>query len=258
MFVLFFLSLLLLSLTPSLIFSGWFILFLRLGLLGEIIKRTSWFVDPQADAEARDESWLTLAMGIFLLSTMLFISLLCGTLMQESQSSQTYVSDERVLSLGALVFTFIYSPISLLLAIAAWLSLLNYFGLHYLLHRSKVSIDQIQCPKTTSMTVFQFLTIVTGLVGFGWWCNLDRARQATIFNFSIIILSPTTVLLTFGLVVMLFFSLNKILAIEEATEQHQQIARRMVFVLLSTLILLGLVGGGLSFLIHCDRTPLSC
>jgi hypothetical protein len=252
MFVLPFLSMLLLFLTPALIFAGWFVLFLCFGLSGEIIKRTSWLIDPQADSVARGESWLTLAMGIFILSTMLFVSLLCGALMQESQSSQTYVSGERAPSLGVLVFTFIYSPIALLLVIEAWLSLLNYFGLHYLLHRLKVSIDQVQCPKTISMTVLQFLTIVTGLVGFGWWCNLDPARREAIFHFSFIILSPTTVLLTFGLVVMLFFSLNKIPALEENIEQHQQIARRMVFVLLSTLILLGLVGGILSLLIHLN------
>ena len=164
------LFMLLLLFTPPLIFAGWFVLFLRFGLSGEIIKRTSWLVDPQADSVARGESWLSLAMGIFILSTMLFISLLSGALMQESQGSQTYVSGERAPSLGALVFTFTYSPISLLLVIEAWLSLLNYFGLHYLLHRLKVSIDQVQCPKTISMTVLQFLTIVTVLVGFGWWC----------------------------------------------------------------------------------------
>jgi hypothetical protein len=236
--------------TPPLILASWLVLFLRFGLSGAIIKRTSWLIDPQADSVARGQSWLALTIGIFILLIMLFVSPFLVSLMQESESSQTYTPGEWAPSLGILALSFFYSPIALLLTIEAWLTVLSYFGLHYFLHRLKVPTDQIQCFKTTGITTLQFLGILTGLIGFGWWSSLNPPRGELLGNFSPIVLSPTAVLLTFGLVFMLFFSLNKILAVEENTEQHQQTAKRMVFVLLSTLILLGLVGGILSFLIH--------
>lgn len=239
--------------TPPLILGGWLLLFLRFGLSGEIIKRTSWLMDPQEDSVARGQNWLILTIGVFILSIMLFVSPFLVSSMQQNENLETYIPGERVLSFGTLVLTFLYSPISLLLTIEAWISLLIYFGLHYLLHRLKVSIDQIQCLKTTIMTALQFLGIVTTLVGFGWWRSLNPARQDAIHNFSLVILNSTTVILTFGLVMVLFISMNKILAVEETVEQHQQLAGKMALMLLLMLVLLSLMGGGLSIWMHYNR-----
>jgi hypothetical protein len=237
-------------------------LFLRFGLLGDAIGRTSWLIDPQEDSVARGQSWLALAIGIFILLIMLYISPHLVSSLQQGEDLETYILDQKLPSLGTFClnllytpFALLYSPIALLLTIEAWLILLSYFSLHYLLHRLKVPTDQIQSLKTAGMTMLQFLGILTCLIGFGWLSNLNSIRYEAINNFSLVVLSPATVLLTFGLVFILFTSLNKILAVEENTEQHQQIARRMTFVLFSTLILLGLVGGSLSFLIHYTREP---
>jgi hypothetical protein len=253
----FFFMLLLLS-TPPLILGGWLILLLRFGLLGDIIGRTNWLINPQEDSVARSQSWLILTMGIFILLIMLYVSPHLVSSMPQGENLETYIPDQRLPSLGGLALAFLDLPFALmrgpvapLLSMEAWLVLLSYFGLHYFLHRLKVPTDQVQCLKTTGITVLQFLGVLTSFIGLGWWRDLDSVRRESIGDF-LLVLSPTTVLLTFGLVFMLFFSLNKILAVEENTEQHQQIARRMVFVLLSTLILLGLVGGGLSLLIHLN------
>ncbi|NIT58909.1 MAG: hypothetical protein GWN00_22605 [Aliifodinibius sp.] len=106
--------------------------------------------------------------------------------------------------------------------------------------------------------MIQLVGILIGLIGFGWWSYVgitDQSRLESINNFSFVVLSPITVLLTVGLVIMLFISLRHISVMEENIGgQSEQVSRKMTAVLLLTLVLLGAVGGVLSILIYHDRS----
>jgi hypothetical protein len=156
-------------------------------------------------------------------------------------------------STGRIALTFLYSPVALVLTLEAWLLLLSYFGLPYLLHCLKCSADQIQRIKRIVITAIYYLAVLTGFGGFGWWSSLDQNRYNSLLDFSYIVLSPITVLLTAGLVIMLFISFKEAVALDEAGEDRYQVVPRMALVLLSSLIFLGLIGGSLALLIHYER-----
>lgn len=239
--------------TPPLILGIWVVLLLRFGILGSLLRKTRLFVDPQKEHGARNKAWMILTIGVFSVFIILFggLSLL---LVEKIKDLEAGILGERNYSI---VISFLYSPICFVLIIEAWLMLLSYFGLHYVLHRLDVGVDRVQHIKSFAMTVIQLAGVLTAFLGFGWWSNLGIMNQSmfgSTLNFSIVELSPITVFLTAGLVIMLFVSVNKISKIEENVEEHQQTARRMTIVSLSTLILLSLMGGSLSLLIHYDRS----
>jgi hypothetical protein len=236
-----------------LILGIWVVLLFRIGILGSLFKPTKILKYSEEQAFS-NKTWLILAIAVFSVLSMLYLCLILVLGGQGVKELETSIVGQRNFSI---VMSFLFSPIFLILILEAWLTLSSYFGLHYLLHRLEVSIDQNHRIKRFTVTVIQFVGVLTCLIGFGWWSYLgitDQDRIDLIRNFSFDVLSPTTVLLTGGLVILLFISLSKILAIEENTKQHAHIAGRMTILLLSTLILLGLIGGILSILFHYDRS----
>jgi hypothetical protein len=242
--------------TSPLVLGAWVVLLFRFGVLGSLFRQTKILVDHQKEPAARNRTWLILTIGVFSIFIILFFCL-DVLLIQRSGDLELSVLGERSSIVITVVLTFPYSPVWLVLTLEAWLILAGYFGLHYLLYRLEVPVDRGQHIKSFAVTMLQLVGILTALIGFGWWSYVgitDQSRFESIDNFSIVVLSPTTVLLTVGLVIMLFISLSKITAIEENTEQHEQVAGRITIALLSTLILFGTVGSILSILIHYDRS----
>jgi hypothetical protein len=155
-----------------------------------------------------------------------------------------------------MIWSFLFSPTWLVLIVGAWLTLLYYFGFLYLLGRFGVPLNQRQYISSFAMTIMVFVGLLTGLLGFRQWIHMAtenplRFEEAQDFGF--IELSSTTGLLTIGLLVMLYISLEKSLAMEENIERYEHIAKNMAIALLLALVILGVLGGAISIGIHFDR-----
>jgi hypothetical protein len=235
--------------TPPLILGVWVVFLFRFWGVEPPLKLTKMLVHSQSEAVARHRAWIILTIGVFSVVILLFLGL-DMLLAQKVKDLETNILGERNYSI---VLTFLYSPVWLALVLEAWLMLLSYFGLIY-----KGPIDRGQQIKRFVIPMIQLVGILIGLIGFGWWSYVgitDQSRLESINNFSFVVLSPITVLLTVGLVIMLFISLRQISVMEENIGgQSEQVSRKMTAVLLLTLVLLGAVGGVLSILIYHDRS----
>lgn len=243
------LFMLLLFPTPPLVLGTWIILLLRFGLSGVPFRWTAWLVDPQEEPAARSRSWVLLTVMVLIILMMGFGNLYVVSAGQLGGHLAASALGEGRYSTGRVALTFLYCPVALLLTLEAWLFLLSYFGLPCFLHRRNYSPDQAQQIKRLVITAIYFLALLTGFSGFGWWSNLDQNRYNTLLDFSYIVLSPTTGLLTAGLVIMLFLSFKEAVALDEAGEPPHQVATRMTRVLFASLVLLSLTGGGMSLMI---------
>ena len=155
-----------------------------------------------------------------------------------------------------IIWSFLFSPTWLVLIVGEWLTLLHYFGFLYLLGRFGIPLNQRQYIGNYTMIVMLFLGLLTGLLGLNQWIhigteNWQRIEEAQDFGF--IELSSTTGLLTIGLLVMLYISLEKFLAMEENIKQYEHIAKNMTIALLLTFVILGMLGGAISIGIHYER-----
>jgi hypothetical protein len=245
----------LLLLTPPLILAGWVVLLARVGLPGSRLRQIKILTDAQ-EQTTKNRIWLILAIGVFGILIMFCLGL--NILLSLEGGREWNAIDSGTGEYSSIVLSFLYSPIMSILSLEAWLVLVSYFGFHYIIHHFNVSENQGQWIEKFAVTAIQLIGIFTGLIGFVWWSYvgiMDQGKLDSSNNFSLVELSPITVLLTIGLVIMLFISLGRITAIEQNTEQLEQIAGKMALTLLSVLISLGLVGGILSILIHQARSP---
>lgn len=179
--VFFFFSLLLLA-TPPLILGVWVVLLVRFGVL-ELLFRPTKTREHSKGKVAVNKVGPILPVGVFGVLILLYLCLIF-VWGQKVKELETNILGERSYSI---VLTFLVSPVFLILISEAWLSFLSYFGLHYLLHHLKIPLSLSHLIKSFVMTIVQSMSILTGLIGFGWWSNLgitNENRFEHIFNIS--------------------------------------------------------------------------
>jgi hypothetical protein len=234
-----------------LIIGTWLILLGRFGILPLILEFSMKFTH-QKEHIIKWVTQMILKIGlvsVFAISFLCWWSLPLGDWIQELATAFIGEKDFDMITLSG-------SPVWLVLIVEAWLVLLCYFGLRYLLRFWGMLSEQYQRISKYTTIITIFLEIFTSLIVFGGWIytgikNWDKFDLVS--NFTLVVLSPITNLLTIGMVVMLYISLRKALMIEENIEQAEGVAKNMTLILLSTFILLSIIGGILSIAIHLDR-----
>ena len=148
------------------------------------------------------------------------------------------------------IFSFLYSPVQLILIVEGWLALICHFRWHYLSCRLDMSIGQEQNIYQYSVRAILFIGIITGLVGLGWWTFIPEDKFEDTFRLGLVVLSPATSLLTIGMVMMLPISLARDLKIAGNDEHSATVARNATMALLAVFLILSVVGGIWSVLMY--------
>jgi hypothetical protein len=143
------------------------------------------------------------------------------------------------------IYMFMFGPVPLVIVVEEWLALICYFGLHYLSDREGIQKLQQRRIGRYVVTGILLLSIFTSLVGFGWATYLGLTKQVDRYGevglFGVMVLGPSTGLLTMGLAAMLVISLG--LDLGESNERRRRTAKSMTIALSITFVLLSLAGG---------------
>jgi len=223
-----------------LIAGTWLTLLVRFGLLPLLLERSEMPPDRKKHI-TRNVTRVILGIGVIGVP---FMPILCCNkqFLHWTGDVQAAILGEKSVNVLDL---FLYSPVWLALIVEGWLVLLLYFGSHNFLSNLGVPLDRRQRISRHVVMAMVLVGLLTGLVGSGWWIYMatadwDRLEEA--FVLGSVVLSPASVLLTLGMVVMLPVSLVQALFIEESDGQREDVARNMTLVLLLAMTLLGVIG----------------
>jgi hypothetical protein len=221
----------------ALITGMWLVLLVRFGLLPLLLEQS----ELAADRKKHITRSLTRAiLGIGMIGVLIMPFLCCNPEGLWNWGEDTIGEDFGMIS------GFLYSPVWLALIVEGWLALLCYFGSHNFLSNLEVPLDRRQQINRHVVMAILLVGLLTGLIGSGWWIYMvtaDRNRLEEVVRFGLVLLSPMTVLLTLGMLVMLAISLVQALFLEESDGQRKDVARNMTLVLLLTVTVLGVIAG---------------
>lgn len=244
----------LLLVTPPLILAGWVVLLIRIGPLITLFERVEILRENRENTSYKNRVWTVVAIVTFAIFVILCL-VLDLLLLGKDREWQSSISNQN--DYFSIVLSFLYSPIMSVLILEAWLVLVSYFVSQQGLYQFPVSALRRQWIGKFTVTTAQLTGILTGVIGFAWWGYIgitDQIKFDKLNNFALVELSPITVLLTFGLVILLFVLLRKISTLEDNRVQSEQVAGRMTVILLASLVVVSTIGGLLSILIHYDRS----
>jgi hypothetical protein len=223
-----------------LIAGTWLTLLVRFGLLPLLLERSEMPPDRKKHI-TRNVTRVILGIGVIGVP---FMPILCCNkqFLHWTGDVQAAILGEKSVNVLDL---FLYSPVWLALIVEGWLVLLLYFGSHNFLSNLGVPLDRRQRISRHVVMAMLLVGLLTGLIGSGWWAYMatadwDRLEEA--FDLGSVVLSPASVLLTLGMVVMLPISLVQALFLEESDGQREDVARNMTLVLLLAMTLLGVIG----------------
>jgi hypothetical protein len=220
----------------------WLVLLVRFGLLPLLLERSE---TPPDRKKHITRSVTRVILGIGLIGVPIVMPILCCNeqlLHRLGDLGTATIGEES----SGVAYMFLYSPVWLALIVEVWLVLLCYFGSHNFLSNLGIPLDRRQRINRHVVMAMLLVGLLTGLIGSGWWAYMATAdwnRFEEAFRFGAVVLSPTTIFLTLGMVVMLPIALVQALLIEESYGQREDVARNMTLVLLLMMTLLGLIGG---------------
>jgi hypothetical protein len=220
---------------PALIVGVWLALLIRFGLLPLLLEREETPVDQEPKL-SKTATRLALGLGLIIMP------ILC------CDWHFGLLSRLRLATLGeensGVILLFLSSPVWLALIVEEWLALLYLFGLPHLLDHLRIPKDRHRNIRWYGVMLILIIGIVTGLGGLNWWlhmANTDWNTLDEISSFGLVVLRPAIGLLSIGMAVMLPISLRRA-NFEESEYGNEHLTRRMTIVLLSTFILLSIVG----------------
>jgi hypothetical protein len=224
----------------ALITGIWLALLVRFGLLPLLLERSEMPTDRKKHL-IRSVTRVILGIGVIGVPFMPFLCCNRQFLHWTGNLQAVIIGEES----SGVVDMFVYSPVWFALIVEGWLVLLCYFGSHNFLSNLGVPVDQRQRTNRHVVMAMVLVGLLTGLVGSGWWAYMATAdwnRLEEASRLGSVVLSPASVLLTLGMVVMLPVSLVQALFIEESDGQREDVARNMTLVLLLAMTLLGVIG----------------
>jgi hypothetical protein len=220
---------------PGLILGIWLALLIRFGLLPLLLERRDIPLGQEPNL-IKTVTKLALGLGLIIMPA-LCLDWRFGLLARLSLAilGETYYGVTK---------QFLSSPVWLALIAEEWLALLWFFGLPHLLDHLRIPKDRHRNISWYGMMLMLFLGVVTGLGGLNWWLHMANTgwnKLDDLSSLGLIVLSPPTGLLSIGMAVMLPVSLKKA-HFEDSEYRNEHLTRRMTVVLLSTFVLLSIVG----------------
>lgn len=235
--------------TP-LIMGMWAVLFMRFGLLPPLLARSKRTADEKKHVT---KSLTRVTLGLGLLGTLLTFPL-CYNI--EWIGESRHLLEETVGNrIANVIASVLFGEVRIAIIVEEWLALIGFFGLRHMSNRFRLSIGQRQKISWYFAVTILVVGMVTVLAGLVWSINAytepvdwDRLEET---GFIVgMALGPFTGLLTIGMVVMLAISLVQAIHLEEGDGQREHLARSLTLALLSTFILLSVIGGLWSALIY--------
>jgi hypothetical protein len=228
--------------SASVLIAGmWLTLLVRFGLLPLLLERSEM---PTGRKKHLTRNVTRVILGIGVIGVPIVMPILCC-----NKQLLHRLGDLGIATIGeessGVAYMFLYSPVWLALIVEGWLVLLFYFGSHNFLSNLGVPLDRRQRINRHVVIAMLLVGLLTGLIGSGWWAYMATAdwnRLEEASRLGSVVLSPASVLLTLGMVVMLPISLEQALFIEESDGQREDVARNMTLVLLLAMTLLGVIG----------------
>jgi hypothetical protein len=223
-----------------LIAGTWLTLLVRFGLLPLLLERSEM---PRDQKKHFTRSVTRVILGIGVIGVPFMPILCCNKqlLHRLGDLGTATIGEES----SGVAYMFLYSPVWLALIVEGWLVLLCYFGSHNFLSNLGIPLDGRQRINRHVVIAMLLVGLLTGLIGSGWWAymaTVDWNRVEEAFDLGSVVLSPASVLMTLGMVVMLPISLVQALFLEESDGQREDVARNMTLVLLLAMTLLGVIG----------------
>lgn len=236
-------------LTP-LIIGMWLVLFIRFGLLPQLLEQSKMTTEERKHVI---RSVTRVILGIGLIGIPLTLFLCCNIeLIGEVWYWVEGTLDEIMANV---IGTVLFGVVRIVIVVEEWLALISFFGLYYVSNRLGLPIDQRQKITRYFAITILIMGIATVLAGLGWsiytyTAPVDWGRLEETGFVVGIALGPFTGLLTIGMLVMLVISLVQAMRIEEGDGQRERLARNMTLALLITFVLLSTVGSIWSASIH--------
>lgn len=234
-----------LPLVAALIVAIWLVLLIRFGGLPLILERREVSTDLQMYI-TRNATRVVLGLVVIGVP---FMPFLCCNMQFLS-----WLGEFGTATLGEkaswVIFSFLYSPVQLILIVEGWLVLICHFRWHYLSCRLDMPIGQGQNIYQYSVRTLLVIGVTTGLVGLGWWTSIPEDKFEDAYRLGLVVLSPAASLLTIGMVIMLPISLARDLKISGKDEHSATVARNTTLALQATFLILSVIGGIWSVLMY--------